>query len=166
MASDYRLELFNHPAQLDVVGEASFVDSLKEAHYRTGGGLVVAVLIPEPENPHDMNAIRVVLVHDGVNMMAGYLPRASAAELAPLINDWVKHGALPVVGASIHPFDSDDRGRLFHVRIGGTPPLRPGATFRAGTTSTARPGIRGPLVYIGVPIVILIALIAILTGNR
>ena len=68
---------------LEVVGELSYQGAL----WRLSGGAVgdkircdmVAVLVPEPTNPHDSNAIAVHI--DGY--LVGYLPRAVAQEYLP-----------------------------------------------------------------------------------
>jgi hypothetical protein len=65
---------------LEVVGELAYQDAL----WRLSGGTVgdrirrhvVAVLVPEPTNPYDANAIAVQI--DG--QVIGYLPRATAQE--------------------------------------------------------------------------------------
>ncbi|HEY5196243.1 MAG TPA: HIRAN domain-containing protein [Solirubrobacteraceae bacterium] len=70
-------------ATLEVVGESHYQDHL----WRLAGGVraeqirctVQAVLAPEPENPYDANAVRV-LIEDGV---VGYLSRDDAAVYRP-----------------------------------------------------------------------------------
>jgi hypothetical protein len=59
----------------EVVGEASYTRQLRNI-YGSGEGrkTFAARLEPEPTNPHDANAVRVVI--DGGTV--GYLPRASA----------------------------------------------------------------------------------------
>lgn len=42
-------------------------------------------LIPEPENPHDANAIAVYVASGGKILHCGYIPRKNAAEIAPLM---------------------------------------------------------------------------------
>src|SRR6266480_2211819 len=65
---------------LEVVGELAYQDTL----WRLSGGTlrdrirrqIVAVLVPEPTNPYDANAIAVQI--DG--QVIGYLPRDTAQE--------------------------------------------------------------------------------------
>jgi hypothetical protein len=68
---------------LEVVGELAHQDALWELSCGTVGQRVrrgvVAVLVPEPENPYDPNAIAVQI--DG--RIIGYLPRAIAKEYLP-----------------------------------------------------------------------------------
>lgn len=70
-----------YPGQedLEVVGEAHYQDELWSLCGGSPGDCIrhdiVAVLIPEPENPHDVNAISVRI--DG--KVVGYLPRQIAA---------------------------------------------------------------------------------------
>lgn len=40
---------------------------------------------PEPENPHDSNALAVLVAIGGEGRMCGYIPRELASELAPYI---------------------------------------------------------------------------------
>ena len=68
---------------LEVVGELAYQDAL----WRLSGGTlgdrirrqIVAVLVPEPTNPYDANAIAVQI--DG--QVIGYLPRATAQDYLP-----------------------------------------------------------------------------------
>jgi hypothetical protein len=76
---DSTWQLYPGGEELEVVGEASYQDALWSL---SGGSLgdrirydIVAVLIPEPENPHDVNAISVRIADKQV----GYLPRQIAA---------------------------------------------------------------------------------------
>jgi len=39
---------------------------------------VTAVLVPEPKNPHDGNAVRVDVLVDGQSLKVGYLSRENA----------------------------------------------------------------------------------------
>src|SRR4051794_19212595 len=78
---------------LEVVGESHYQDHL----WQLAGGLqaerircaIQAVLVPEPDNPHDSNAV-CVLIDDGV---VGYLSRQDAAAYRPgLVALMCKHG--------------------------------------------------------------------------
>ena len=62
--------------------------------------VVTAALDLEPNNPHDANAIQVVVVRssDGQRFHVGYLPRETAAALAPAIPP-----AAPPPGAADYP---------------------------------------------------------------
>ena len=64
------------------------------------GRAVVAALELEPNNPHDANAIQVVVVRssDGRRFHVGYLPRETAAALTPAIPP-----AAPPPGAADYP---------------------------------------------------------------
>jgi hypothetical protein len=67
---------------VNVAGESHYQDALRAI---AGSGEVrletEARLVPEPENEHDPNAVRVEI--DGAKV--GYLPRALAAAWAPLL---------------------------------------------------------------------------------
>jgi hypothetical protein len=72
-------QLHGGDEDLEVVGESNYQDELWS---RCGGSLgdrirceTVAVLVPEPDNPHDPNAISVCID----NKVVGYLPRQIAA---------------------------------------------------------------------------------------
>ena len=68
---------------LEVVGELAYQDALWGLSGGTVGDRIrrhiVAVLVPEPTNPYDANAIAVQI--DG--QVVGYLPRATAQEYLP-----------------------------------------------------------------------------------
>lgn len=68
---------------LEVVGELAYQDALWGLSGGTVGDRIrrhiVAVLVPEPTNPYDANAIAVQI--DG--QVIGYLPRATAQEYLP-----------------------------------------------------------------------------------
>jgi hypothetical protein len=77
--TDVLWRLYGGDEDLEVVGESVYQDALWSL---CGGSLgdrvrhdIVAVLVPEPNNPHDSNAIRVRV--DG--HVVGYLPRDVAA---------------------------------------------------------------------------------------
>jgi hypothetical protein len=100
---------------LEVVGEASYQDALWSLCGGSPGDRIrqniVAILIPEPENPHDANAISV---HIAGNLV-GYLPRHIAARyisgLRQLMSRSGVHVALHgvIVGGGYH---NDGPGRL------------------------------------------------------
>jgi HIRAN domain len=85
--------LFGGYEELEVVGEASYQDTLWSL---CGGSLgdrirhdIVAVLIPEPDNPHDANAIAV---HSEDGRPVGYLPRQVAAQYCSGIRQLMSQG--------------------------------------------------------------------------
>lgn len=43
-------------------------------------------IVPEPNNPHDPNALAVHVAHGGAVWHVGYIPRDVAAEIAPVID--------------------------------------------------------------------------------
>jgi hypothetical protein len=100
---------------LEVVGEASYQDALWAL---CGGQLgdrvcndITAVLVPEPQNPYDVNAIAIRI--DG--SLVGYLGRAQAAAYLPGLQKRMREcGALvalrgEIVGGVYYP---DGPGRL------------------------------------------------------
>ena len=82
-ATAVSVSLLGGQDDLEVVGELAYQDAL----WRLSGGTlgdrirrqIVAVLVPEPTNPYDANAIAVQI--DG--QVIGYLPRATAQEYLP-----------------------------------------------------------------------------------
>ncbi len=68
---------------LEVVGERAYQDVLWDLSGGTVGDRIrrhiVAVLVPEPTNPYDTNAIAVQIE----GQVVGYLPRATAQEYLP-----------------------------------------------------------------------------------
>jgi hypothetical protein len=78
-SSDVTARLHGGDEDLEVVGEASYQDALWSLCGGSSGDRIrcdtVAVLVPEPNNPHDANAICVRI--DG--RVVGYLPRQIAA---------------------------------------------------------------------------------------
>ena len=78
--------LFSRTARVRAVGVSQYQDAIRaiagldEADERPlWEGL--AVLVPEPTNPHDPNAIQVMVE----NRLVGYLDRETAARLRPVL---------------------------------------------------------------------------------
>lgn len=101
---------------VSVVGEASYQGTLEAA----GGGRTVdgvrerdhqAVLVPEPDNKYDPNAVSVVILPYGV---IGYLKRADAVAYRPVIDRLAERGMLTACLASLSGgWDRDgDRGYI------------------------------------------------------
>lgn len=84
----------NGTTMVDVAGESHHVDAIREAVARTPAGeAYTALLIPEPSNPHDPNAVAVNLQGQCV----GYLPRDIAAVMAPgVVRLSAEHSGAPV----------------------------------------------------------------------
>lgn len=74
------------PYKFDIVGEASYQSNLEAiAGGRTEDGAdlyFMALLSPEPNNPHDANAVRVLIEKQTV----GYLSKTFAAEYRKIFN--------------------------------------------------------------------------------
>lgn len=71
-------KLFGGGVSLEVVGEASYQDALtKLADTRAD---LIALLVPEPDNPYDSSAVAVFVMDDALDdPKVGYLPREVAA---------------------------------------------------------------------------------------
>lgn len=107
--------LFGGQDDLEVVGESAHQDFLWRSCGATVGERVryniIAVLVPEPNNPYDENAVSVQIEGEVV----GYLPRATAQEYLPGLKRLMSlrggyvalHGV--IVGGGYH---DDGPGRL------------------------------------------------------
>ncbi len=115
---------------VNVVGEGSYQGSLE----RLAGGRTIdgprdryhtAILLPEPTNPYDPNAVRVAVVtSSGDGATIGYLSREDAVAYRPVIDRLAAQGKVAACRASIGggwDRGSGDRGN-FGVRLSmGTP---------------------------------------------
>lgn len=78
---------------LDVVGESFYVDNLKNLHEKNKNGWMYGFLMPEPLNPHDSNAVSVLVITDDEDgklgaVQVGYLGREQAKKTQSKI---IKH---------------------------------------------------------------------------
>ena len=84
-----------------VVGESHYQDALRAITGSDGRGVVrhecEAALVPEPDNPHDPNAVMVRI--DG--RLVGYLSRADAVAYAPLVAGIAARGRTAVAEAMV-----------------------------------------------------------------
>ncbi len=110
-------------SHVDVVGEGSYQGTLE----RIGGGKTIdgmrdrdhmALLIPEPTNPYDPNAVRVVLIPSAPGAPAGsigYLSREDAVAYRPIIDYLAAWGQVMAARASLEggwDRGSNDRGNI------------------------------------------------------
>lgn len=83
------------------VGEASYQDALRHIcgsdRWEDIRCEVNAVLVPEPTNHHDANAVMVQVDEQ----LVGYLSRGDAIEYAPVVRLLADHGSVIVCGALI-----------------------------------------------------------------
>lgn len=84
-----------------MVGESHYQDALRAACGSDGREEVrrecVAALVPEPDNPHDPNAVMVQI--DG--RLVGYLARADAVAYGPLVRGIAARGRTAVAEAVV-----------------------------------------------------------------
>jgi hypothetical protein len=116
-------------ARLDVVGEGSYQGTLE----RIGGGKTIdgmrirdhtAILLPEPSNPYDPNAVKVVIITGPSAGRVGYLSRENAVAYRPIIDRLAALGKVAACRASLQggwDRGSDDRGSIGVVLRLGTP---------------------------------------------
>lgn len=115
---------------VNVVGESHYQGSLE----RIAGGRTIdgpkyrdhhAMLLPEPNNPYEGNAVRVVVVTSaGTGGTVGYLSRDDAVAYRPVIDRLATEGKLAACRASLSGgWDRGDGERgSFGVRLSiGTP---------------------------------------------
>ena len=82
---------------LDVVGESFYKDNLKELHQIHGDGWMYGFLMPEPLNPHDTNAVSVLVISDDEDgklgaIQVGYLGREQAKKTQAKIIKQLENG--------------------------------------------------------------------------
>ncbi len=101
---------------MDVVGESHYQDSLE----LIGGGKTIdgvatpeqmAILLPEPSNTYDPNAVRVILgtQSKGMSGLCGYLSRDEAVTYRPIIDRVASAGLVTACRATLT--GGWDRGR-------------------------------------------------------
>ena len=88
---------------VDVVGESFYKDNLKELHQQHGDGWMYGFLMPEPLNPHDTNAVSVLVISDDEDgklgaVQVGYLGREQAKKTQGKIIKHLENGlVIPVL---------------------------------------------------------------------
>ncbi len=84
-----------------MVGESHYQDALRAMTGGTvegrGAPRVQAALVPEPDNPHDPNAVMVQIE----GHLVGYLSRADAVAYAPLVAGIAARGRTAVAEAMV-----------------------------------------------------------------
>lgn len=85
--------------RVDVVGESFYAEALRSLFPRAldDGGQELfrrSVLLPDPTNRHDPNAIKVII--DGHHV--GHLSKEDAATYQPVFRALIQRGFLPVTG--------------------------------------------------------------------
>ncbi len=95
------VDLSSDEEEQEVRGESHYQDALAEVSNLADGVVrrrdVVAVLVPEPRNPHDSNAVRVEVF----GRLVGRIPREDAAEMSPILLALQKSGMLVASQAEI-----------------------------------------------------------------
>lgn len=123
----HRIAIFDPVRSLHVVGESAYQGTIERiAGGRTVDGAKnrdhVGALLPEPTNPYDKNAVRVVLsqqVARPISGLVGYLSRADAVAYRPVIDRMAAGGFIVACRASIDGgWDRGDTDRgNFGVRL-------------------------------------------------
>jgi hypothetical protein len=100
-AVDSNLVNLSDCGRLSVVGESFYQEAL---HTVAGGRAfgydfdehypVTVVLFPEPENPHDTNAVRIDVLQRDRSLKVGYLSREVAKAYQPILLELRKKGSL------------------------------------------------------------------------
>jgi hypothetical protein len=117
----------DHRQYVDVVGESFRQENLERlAGGRTREGARnadhMALLLPEPGNPKDANAVRVILAaaDGGAGLMVGYLSREDAIAFRPVIDRVAESGRVTMCHARLK--GGWDRGISFGVMLRIGPP--------------------------------------------
>jgi hypothetical protein len=96
-----RLTFLRGSELVNVAGESHYQEALRELTGTDGSEQVrreaEAVLVPEPGNPHDPNAVRVEI--DG--RLVGYLPRGAAVAYGPMLQAVIARGRAAACEAMI-----------------------------------------------------------------
>ncbi|MBB1154682.1 DUF4236 domain-containing protein [Amycolatopsis dendrobii] len=78
--------------RISIVGEAHYQPALRRAARGMPAGdrfdqhlPAVALLVPEPRNPHDLHAVRVAAIHPAGTETVGYLSRSDARSYQPVL---------------------------------------------------------------------------------
>jgi hypothetical protein len=88
---------------LDVVGESFHQENLRELRKDHGDGWMYGFLMPEPLNPHDTNAVSVLVISDDEDgklgaVQVGYLAREQAKKSQAKIIKHIENGlVVPVL---------------------------------------------------------------------
>jgi HIRAN domain len=140
---------------LEVVGELAYQDAL----WRLSGGTVgdrlrchiVAVLVPEPTNPYDANAIAVQIE----GHVIGYLPRATAQEYLPGLQRLMSahDGYVALRGVIVGGGHYDDGPGRLGVWLEHDPAdfgVRPASSSSSSSSSSSRPAPPGYAGFDGV----------------
>jgi len=110
---------------INVAGESHYQDALRELAAWDGAEDLrretVAALVPEPENPHDRNAVRVEIE----GRLVGYLPRAAARSYRALLRPYAKAGARVTCDAMIAARAAHGEAAPIGVFVKLPPPLEP-----------------------------------------
>lgn len=92
LPTDAKFVPLSEDGRLAVVGESHYQAALRNAAHGRAAGAgfdehlpVTAVLVPEPTNPYDPNAVRVDVRSDAGPAIVGYLAREVAAHYQPAL---------------------------------------------------------------------------------
>lgn len=110
---------------LDVVGETRFVDNI--AAIRKAAGVdpderleIDAWVVAEPTNPHDKNAVAIAVPLRGQAHVVGYLPRAVAAKVAPIVVAANRRKQIPAISIEISDaFIGREGSKIYSVTVVG-----------------------------------------------
>lgn len=122
----FYLPEYNRYTSTEVAGEFARIDAIHKLLRRKPkldeeivNDALLAALVPEPSNPYDRNAVKVVIGGHHV----GYLEREDAAAVQPAIRRIVEAGHLPTVSARVwavarHDYDNGRKLRHYaNVRL-------------------------------------------------
>jgi len=118
-----RTEPLAYVGKLDCVGESFYVANIATVWNHIGRRDNVeleAWLSSEPTNPHDANAVQVLIPVKGRPVLVGYLPRELAARVAPVVRASEARGITPTAVAVVSaPFKGELGDAMHAVRLRG-----------------------------------------------
>jgi hypothetical protein len=110
---------------VNVAGESHYQDALRELAPWDGRDDLrheaLATLVPEPDNPHDPNAVRVEIA----GRLVGYLPRAAAESYGSLLAVYTRKGRPVTCDAMIAARATGGEAGPIGVFLKLPPPLEP-----------------------------------------
>lgn len=107
---------------VSAVGERHYAKTLRRAwKLIPDHDHIVVALVPEPENRHDRNAVRMDILVNGEAFTAGYLPSEDAAQYARALHPLSAQGAIGIGDGKIR---IDDSGNFqVYARLSEDPKL-------------------------------------------
>ncbi len=99
----------NDDGDVDVVGWSAYQEPLRYlARQVHEDDEVTFALVPEPQNPHDANAVRVDALHESATFTVGYLPARIAGAYQPGLLNLARQGKVGTADGSLDVEDGQE----------------------------------------------------------